>query len=193
MATAIDAGTVAAGSLFTDTRNTQSYTNSYEGRPTNDVFYRFALEVESTVEIKHCGSEVSDTYLHLFNSAGTRIAYNDDYSGADHCSSTLHAYLKTTLPAGTYYVASEGYSANGNITTTISFRLDGVLHGDSFDDPIDLGTFGSRSWVNTQNTSCFTNKYAGSSTSDVFYKFTLYMDMCVEINHCESTLSGTRL
>jgi DNA-binding beta-propeller fold protein YncE len=75
------------------------------------------------VIIRHCGSTLSDTYLHLLNEAGTVILYNDDYSQANHCSSSLHSYLKTVLQTGTYYVVSEGYSQNGGIQTTIEGRV----------------------------------------------------------------------
>ncbi|MDH6354194.1 RHS repeat-associated protein [Dysgonomonas sp. PH5-45] len=116
--------------MYVDTKNTDNYTNtnttalgsSYAGKPSKDVYYKFTLSRAMDIVISLCGSEVSNTYVHLLNSSGTRIAYNDNYGGEGACSKTAHSYLKMiNLAPGTYYVVSEGYSnANGNITTSIS-------------------------------------------------------------------------
>ena len=115
----ISIGTFGVPFQYTDTKNTSGYTNAYDGRPTNDVFYTFTLTNTLNVTINHCGS-FGDTYLHLLNSSGTRIAYNDDYSGPGCCSNTSQAYLNQTLNAGTYYIVSEGSSSNGNIITNVT-------------------------------------------------------------------------
>ena len=119
MQSPVDLGSKGASFSYTDTKNTANYTNAYNGRSTNDVFYKFTLTQTMEVTISHCGSQVPDTYLHLLNASGTRIAYNDDYDGVGKCPVTNHAYLKQSLSPGTYYVVSEGYSQNGNITTII--------------------------------------------------------------------------
>lgn len=117
----VNMGTYSTAFNYTDTKNTANYGNYYVGRSTNDVFYKFILSSAMDITISHCGSAVSDTYVHLLNSDGERIAYNDDYSGEGKCATTTHSYLFVSkLPAGTYYVVSEGYSQNGNITTTIN-------------------------------------------------------------------------
>ncbi|MDR0863660.1 MAG: DUF6443 domain-containing protein [Candidatus Symbiothrix sp.] len=116
----VEVGTKSVTFTYTNTLNTANYTNNYVGKNSNDVFYRFTLTKEMEVTISHCGSALSDTYLSLLNASGTQIAYNDDYSGVGKCSNSYHSYLKQVLPMGTYYVVSEGYSQNGNITTSIS-------------------------------------------------------------------------
>lgn len=103
---------------YANTQNTNHFTNDYTMRSPKDVFYRFTLTTAMEVQINHCGSVVSDTYLHLLDEAGNRIAYNDDW-GDNGCATRYLAYLKTTLGAGTYYVVSEGYSLDGEITTNI--------------------------------------------------------------------------
>lgn len=118
----IDMGTYSTPFQFSDSKNTADYTNEYAGRPGNDVFYRFTLTVPMSVTIKHCGS-FGDTYLHLLDANGTRIAYNDDYSGAGACSNTTQSYLKQSLAAGTYYIVSEGYNSNGVILTTVTGEI----------------------------------------------------------------------
>lgn len=118
----IDMGIFSAPFQFSDSKNTADYTNEYAGRPGNDVFYRFTLTVPMSVTIKHCGS-FGDTYLHLLDANGTRIAYNDDYSGAGACSNTTQSYLKQSLAAGTYYIVSEGYNSNGVILTTVTGEI----------------------------------------------------------------------
>ncbi|MDR1416098.1 MAG: pre-peptidase C-terminal domain-containing protein [Prevotellaceae bacterium] len=89
----IDVGTFSAGFQYTNSQNIENFTNSYTGRSTNDIFYKFTLTKSMSVVINHCGSAV-DTYLHLLDASGNRIDYNDDYSGEGACSSTLHSYLK---------------------------------------------------------------------------------------------------
>jgi len=123
MQTPIVVGTYSGYFTYTNTQNTANFNNAYVGRPTNDVFYRFTLNTLMEVEIKHCGSALSDTYVSLLNNSGGYITHNDDYSGPGQCSSTLHSYLKINLAAGTYYVVSEGWSANGNITTQITWLM----------------------------------------------------------------------
>lgn len=114
-------GPKSADFVYSNTQNTANFTNQYQGQSTNDVYYNFSLATTMDIIISHCGSAVSDTYVHLLNSSGTRIAYNNDYSGEGQCSNTRHAYLKMeNLSPGIYYVVSEGYNANGNITTNIS-------------------------------------------------------------------------
>ncbi|NDV84258.1 DUF6443 domain-containing protein [Bacteroides sp. 51] len=120
MTNAINVDTHQTAFAFSDTRNTNYYTNDYQGQSTKDVFYKFTLAAPMNITVSHCGSELSDTFVSLLNSSGTRIAYNNDYSGPGGCSNTRQSYLKMeNLAAGTYYVVSEGYSSNGKITTQI--------------------------------------------------------------------------
>lgn len=120
MSGAVDVGNMASSFTYTDTKNTADYGNNHTMRSPCDVFYKFTLTRPMDIVISHCGSALYDTYVHLLNETGARIAYLDDYSGEGCCSNSLHPVLKKpNLPAGTYYVVSEGYSQNGNITTTI--------------------------------------------------------------------------
>ncbi|MDR2037313.1 MAG: RHS repeat-associated core domain-containing protein [Bacteroidales bacterium] len=106
---------------YSHTQNTEECFNMYTMHSTcaNDVFYKFTLTKPMEVIISHCGSQVSDTYLHLLDASGNRIVYNDNYMGIGRCVPVTHAYLELNLEAGTYYAVSEGYG-NGNITTTIT-------------------------------------------------------------------------
>ena len=119
--TAINAGNHEGGFSFTDTRDTSSgYTNQFNGKPSNDVFYKLTLTKPMDVKVSHCGSVVADTYLSILNASGTVIYSNDNYIGEEQCGSTGNALIKVNdLPAGTYYIVSEGNSENGMITTNI--------------------------------------------------------------------------
>jgi hypothetical protein len=65
--------------------------------------YSIYGSVGDVILINLDSSEV-DPYLQLFNSSGTLVAYNDDYSG-------FNSYLSYTLPSsGTYYIAATEYS-----------------------------------------------------------------------------------
>lgn len=190
----INAGSYSASFQYSNTQNSTNYTNTY-GQWSHDVQYKFTLTAEMEITITHCSSQLSDTYLHLFNSSGTRIDYNDDYSGTGACTNTSNSYIKKTLTAGTYYVLSEGYNGNGYITTNISgVAAGGNVSGNTFANPIDAGSFSANfSYSNSQNTaSGFTNNY-GQSAHDVFYKFTITIPMRVTLNHCGSSISDTYL
>jgi hypothetical protein len=187
----VTAGIFGSSFSYSNTQNSQNCGNYY-GRSTNDAAYKFTLTTEMEVVISHCGSSLSDTYLHLLDASGNRIVYNDDYSGTGACSNTYHSRLSQTLPAGTYYVISEGYSSNGSITTTIAGTSTGV-NGDTFQTPILTGTFSSAfTWSNTVNTTGFTNTF-GRATNEVFYEFSLVSQMDVVITNCGSSLSDTYL
>ena len=110
--TAIDAGTY--GLLFTDTRDTSLYGDRTSGfisgcTPFNDVFYKFTLTSPMDLRVSHCGSVLSETHLGLLDSTRSML-----YSSADSCEIKVDS-----LPAGTYYIVSEGNSANGFITTNL--------------------------------------------------------------------------
>jgi hypothetical protein len=187
----IVAGSFASAFQYSNSQNTVNFTNDY-GDEAYDVFYKFTLTVPMEVTMSHCGSTLSDTYLSLLDASGNEIDYNDDYSGDGQCSSDRHSRLKKILPAGTYYVVSEGYSGNGVILTAIQGDPD--LTGNTLQKPIVVGTLGSAFlYSNSQNTSYFTNNYAGRSGGDVFYKFTLTTAMEVTMSHCGSTLPDTYL
>ena len=120
---------IVAGSYSTDfyyrnSQNTYFFTHKY-GRSTMDVFHRFELTVSMNVTVTHEDSEITDTYMYLLDSNGTLIALNDDYSGEGHCSNTRHSFIRSQLPPGTYYIVSEGYLLNGNITVNITGNTSG--------------------------------------------------------------------
>lgn len=111
---AIELGTHDKGFTFSDIRDISSkYTNHYAGKPTFDVYYKFTLARPLDVTINHEGSVLSDTYLSLLDQNHTLVKASGNTSG--------WASLDfRQLPAGTYYVISEGISKNGGITTNIN-------------------------------------------------------------------------
>ncbi|MDB5221575.1 MAG: repeat-associated core domain protein [Chitinophagaceae bacterium] len=113
-------GTYPSGSYtYSDTKNNDpanGFGNDF-GQASDDIYYKFTLQNTTQIDIYHCGSGF-DTYMHLLNSDGSVYTFNDDSGPV--CSG-LTASIRTTLPAGTYYIVSEGFSSGyGNITTTVS-------------------------------------------------------------------------
>ncbi len=109
--------TNSAANCFNDNLNVS---NNISSSP--DIWYRFTLLVPDTVVISQCGSGLPNTVIHLLNSAGIQIGYNDN-NGTPSCASSWHASLSMYLAAGTYYVVSEGggmFSSIGAITTSIN-------------------------------------------------------------------------
>ncbi len=104
--------------MYTDTKNTNDYTNNYVGKTTNDIFHKFTITCPMQITISHCGSGLSDTYVWLLNESGNLITNNDD--GYFCAGYNYQSYLSKELFPGTYYVVSEGYSQNGSITLNLS-------------------------------------------------------------------------
>ncbi|GHU63513.1 hypothetical protein FACS1894123_06410 [Bacteroidia bacterium] len=180
--TIVDLGSRSAAFTYTHTQNTSNLNNSY-GQTTNEVFYKLTLTTAMEITVSHCNSAVSDTYMYLLDASKNLIISNDDYSGEGKCSNTYHSYIKRQLAVGTYYIVSEGYSANGNITTNIT--------GNVTSPEIDLGSKSTAfTYTNTQNTANFSSNY-GRTTNEVFYKFTLTTALEVTISHCNSAVSDT--
>ena len=134
----IEVGTYNSEFDYSDSQNTEDFTNNYTGRPSNDVFYKFTINTRMKVIMKHCESELSDTYLSLLDASGKLIDYNDDADFSMGCGGGAgEAYLSKILDAGTYYVVAEGYEENGVITTQIT----GIFlssEGDSRQSAIDV-------------------------------------------------------
>lgn len=124
MSNPIVMGTYAAGTYtYTDARNNSSYGNDY-GQASADIYYKFTVQGTTQISISTCGSGW-DTYLHLLNSSGSSLIYNDDNGAA--CSGLTASIVIpsgqttiTSLVAGTYYIVAEGYSSN---TGTISLAV----------------------------------------------------------------------
>ncbi|MBR3936989.1 MAG: VCBS repeat-containing protein [Bacteroidaceae bacterium] len=112
-------GTRNTDFYYYSTKNTNLFTDKYQGMTTRDVYYKFQLTTPMNVVITHEGSELYDTYVSLLDSAGNMIESNDNYSGDGHCSNTLHSFIQRQLSPGIYYVVSEGNNANGTIKTNI--------------------------------------------------------------------------
>ncbi|MDR1371487.1 MAG: RHS repeat-associated core domain-containing protein, partial [Dysgonamonadaceae bacterium] len=179
----INVGTKSASFTYTHTANTANTANSYTLRSQNDVTYQFTLTQSMDVTISHCGSSLSDTYLHLLDASRERIEFNDNYSEKGSCSSSYHSYIKKALPAGTYYAVSEGYSQNGSITTTITGNA--PLN-------INLGTkSASFTYTHTANTANTANSYTAYGRNDATYQFTITQPMDMVLSHCGSALSIT--
>jgi len=144
MANAINAGTYgsSAGS-FTDTQdNSNGCLGNFIGQPSNDIFYKLVLTSPATLSATHCGSALSDTYMHLLDGSGTEITADDD--NGPLCTG-LQASIVRVLAPGTYYIVSEGYGYNaGDITT----HLDVVPTGG---DPTDGCTLMAAQLSSDQN------------------------------------------
>ncbi|TCC97851.1 DUF6443 domain-containing protein [Pedobacter hiemivivus] len=113
------AGSFSGSGSYTDTRsNADDCLGNNIGQASNDIYYQFTLTSESEVTLSHCGSWF-DTYMHLLDGSGTVITTNDDNTGP--ACPGIQSYIQMTLPAGTYYVVSEGAGTNvGDIVTNIS-------------------------------------------------------------------------
>ena len=177
-----------------DTRSSVGLPNVY-GKQSSDIIYIFKLTVTMDITISTCGSSVQDTYLHLLRSNGGIAAENDDYYEGG-CANTYQAYIKQeNLPAGTYYIVSEGYDRDGEITT----RIEGTAHeenstggGNTLAEAINIGIKSSNFYyADTKNTNYFSNNYGYTPYNDVCYKFTTTVPMDITVSHCGSSVADT--
>ncbi|MDR2425244.1 MAG: FG-GAP-like repeat-containing protein, partial [Prevotellaceae bacterium] len=199
----IVAGTFSASFAYSNTQNTNNFTDNYhqiKSTRTKDVYYRFTINQRTSISATHCGSTLYDTYMFLLDASGNLIASCDDFQGpgTSPCGNNdLLSVIRRVLSAGTYYIVSEGWNANGNITTNISGTPSPLIVGNTLHNPIVAGTFNANfNYSNTQNTSDYSNDFhqiKGTATRDVFYSFTISKKMNVVVNHCNSALADTYL
>lgn len=105
-------GTKSGSFTYNSTRiPMMAYTDTY-GVTGPDLFMKITLTVPMEIEVIHTNLNIHDSYLHILNSAGNEIAYNDDYNG-------LMAYINTELSAGIYYIVTEAKGCTGYIGVTI--------------------------------------------------------------------------
>ncbi|KIA92333.1 hypothetical protein OC25_16740 [Pedobacter kyungheensis] len=133
MSSAIYIGSYSSsgGPVFTDNRNSAAYggttyTNNM-GQSSPEVYYRFVVTNTATLDFSLCASDF-DTYIHILNSSGAVVTYQDD---SQDCGTKSH--LSYTLSAGTYYLAIEGYSSS---TGTIALQVSSLDSGSSTGVPI---------------------------------------------------------
>lgn len=133
--------------------------------------------------------------MHLYNSARTEIAFNDDYGPS--CSGSYKSSLATNLAPGTYYIASEGYNTNvGDITTEVRVLACAPAAGNILSNPIlinnNVGVGACFSFLDFKNNAaCFGNDYVGKPSDDIYYKFTLNSTQTVTISNCNSEISDS--
>ncbi|MCF7921039.1 MAG: carboxypeptidase regulatory-like domain-containing protein [Candidatus Cloacimonetes bacterium] len=121
---------VIDGYPYFDTGDTSfGYTN-YIGNTSADVFYEFTNNTQMDMEIHCCGSTF-DTYLRLYDTAMTQVAYDDDGCSGWPTGSTMASWIgqddgsyQVTVAPGTYYICLEGYSSN---TGYYELHVDEVL------------------------------------------------------------------
>jgi len=98
-------------SLYTDYSTGAGLDGSRVGA---DIYFQIDVTVPANLELHCCGTEF-DTYMHLYDSAYTRLAYDDDgcsdWETGLGSASWIGDGTPTFVPAGTYYVAVEAYSA----------------------------------------------------------------------------------
>ncbi|WP_288882447.1 RHS repeat-associated core domain-containing protein [Pedobacter panaciterrae] len=121
LSTAIYIGSYSSigGPTFSNVGNNLSYngityTNSI-GQTSPEVYYRFIVTSPAMLDFSLCSSTF-DTYIHILNSVGGVITYQDD---SPDCGAKSH--LTYTLNPGTYYLAVEGYgSSTGDFNLVVN-------------------------------------------------------------------------
>jgi len=168
------------------------------GGATGDLdYFSFTVPAAGTVIVFSTDADgtpsVGDSYIYLYNSSCTQVAYDDDSGPGSYSQITY-----TSLYAGTYYGAVRSYSASytGNykamLTCTapqpppVNDLCDGAIEI-LCNTPINLA--GSTQWANDNYTP---GVYPTSCTrfpalgKDVTYKFTAPVGSVVNLNYINS-------
>jgi hypothetical protein len=187
---AIDAGNLGHGATWSDTKNNNPANLFWNdvNFTSDDIFYTFNLTQPAKVTFSHCGSEISDSYMLLYNDNKQLISTNDDAGPA--CNS-FQASISRILFPGRYYVVSEGYgSSYGNITTTIKVESGTTgPEGSNLLKPVDLGTitrcYNFLDLKNNSTSNNYGNEF-GQASDDIFYKFQVLQNTTVKLSTCNS-------
>ncbi|MFT3994616.1 MAG: DUF6443 domain-containing protein, partial [Dysgonomonas sp.] len=173
---------------YSDIKNTNNYSNQFfTNLNTKLVFYKLTINSLMNIIIYHCGSDLKNTCIRLYDSEQKQIAISEKNDINElYCAENNQALLKANLLSpGTYYIASQGTNGqNGSITTQI--------RGEVFQKNFSIGAFSSDfEYSNTQNTTYGTNTWGYRPTNDIYYNFTIQQKMKVSISHCGSKLDQT--
>ncbi len=85
------------------------------------VFHKFTITKAMDVTISHCGSEIPSTNIYVKDEHGSYIVYGVFSPNEEACCENIdqvYLPLEGLLP-GTYYIISEGYQEDGELTITI--------------------------------------------------------------------------
>ena len=86
-----------------------------------DVFqFTVVQSTSTTISLTADNAAELDTYLRLYNSSGSQIAYNDDINWPSNSNSRI----TTTLTPGTYYASAASYIGFGDETGSYSLEVD---------------------------------------------------------------------
>lgn len=162
MQTAVNIGTFSTGIDYVAVVPLYGFSDNY-GSSWPDFFFRFTLTESMSVTLNHEASEI-DTRMSLLDSNGTCIAYNDDYDGEGHCTDTRHAFIQQSLPAGTYYIVSEGEYEGAMICLSVYGNASGTFGYSSI--PSTYSTYSTSSRViGTMGTQAGVSAMGGASCS----------------------------
>ncbi len=155
-----------------DTREfTDNYSNEFVQSPGNDVFYRFQVGECSGIEISHYGSRLVDTYIFLLNESGKCIAWSSNSRDGSIAHVNCNRMKIANLPAGIYYVVSQGNNCDGFIDTIIKST---VLNVGTMSDPF---TFKNEHFTEMQE-----NQWLEESCNGMVYSFKLSIPMNVTMS-----------
>lgn len=151
------------------------YSNQFNGQGSNDVFYQFQTgPCTDTVTVSTCSPlTFFDTYIHLLDSAGNVIAFNDDAAGGT-CSFTLNGLnrfstiVQAVNPNSTYYVVVEGFGA----TNAGSYDLTISENGPTVRDNLAAAQSITFPYNTIDSTDCNTDAFQGRVSPDQFFTFT---------------------
>lgn len=164
------------GLPYNDTWTTSTcYSNQFVGQGSPDVFYEFQTgPCADSIFVSTCSPNTTfDTYIHLLDSAGNAIAFNDD-AITGSCSFTLNGLnrfstiFQAVSPNTTYYVVVEGFGGtnNGAYDLTIGEIINAPRDSFAAATPITFP------YNTIDSTDCNTDFFQGRVSPDQFYTFT---------------------
>ncbi|HND53542.1 MAG TPA: trypsin-like serine protease, partial [Pirellulaceae bacterium] len=97
-----------------------------------DVFQFTVLKAGTAVITTAAGASGLDTYLRIYNSAGTLVGQNDDYN------QTLNSQVTLSVQPGVYYASIGSYQDAGVGAYQLSVKVTAATTGDKFSSAVAI-------------------------------------------------------
>ena len=160
--------------VYSDTKNTINYSNSY-GLPGSDVLYNFTISKVFDININAKGLNSQKVQVYLLDSSRNLIV------------SSTGGIIYDDLPQGDYYIVVEGIDRDGEITT----RIDGWYPCP--ENYYDVGTYNEPFTISQKEWLDAYPDILGNELGDIVLRFKLEVPMVVNVTHQGSAEQHTAI
>ena len=158
------------------------YTDNGGSKTTRDVWYKFTLTNTCDVDISTDNSFTNghDTYLTLYSDCNTIIKTNDDGGTG------LTSLISTKLCPGTYYIAVEGFSSDGDFGLSVSTGAALSSLTAQIQSTTDVSCNGGNNGAAVVTSTNYNSSYTVNTFGEDFNNLSagIYNFECIDDNNC---------